>query len=72
MDPANGRVGDYESTEGGAEIGVYCFDKLSENQLTLSMVLEIKCLNLISTTVVAPQECYVLGSLFHQYLNNYV
>ena len=24
---------------------------------------------LISTTVVAPQECYLLGSLFHQYLN---
>ena len=24
---------------------------------------------LIFTTVVAPQECYVLGSLFHQYLN---
>ena len=24
---------------------------------------------LISTTVVAPQECYVLGSLFHKYRN---
>ena len=33
MDPVNGRFGDYESTEEGAEIGVYCFDKLSENVL---------------------------------------
>ena len=37
VDPVNGRVGDYESTEEGAEIGVYCFDKLSENKL--------RCLN---------------------------
>ena len=33
----NGRVGDYENTEEGAEIRVYCFDKLSENVL--------RCLN---------------------------
>ena len=37
VDPVNGRVGDYESTEEGAEIRVYCFDKLSENVL--------RCLN---------------------------
>ena len=33
VDPVNGKVGDYESTEEGAEIRVYCFDKLSENVL---------------------------------------
>ena len=50
VDPVNGRVRDYESTEEGAEIRVYCFDKLSNNAI-------FKCLNSSWYPDPAEQDC---------------